>query len=175
GALFPARRAARGSLAHVGLQLYTVRDAMREDVARTLEHVAAIGYREVEFAGYFGVAPARIATLLRENGLSSPSTHVGLESVRDDWSRVVDEAAAAGHTWITVPWLPNDARRTLDDWKRTAELFNERAAMARSAGLRFAYHNHDFEFVAVDRVVPFDLLLDVTDPGHVEFELDIYW
>ena len=157
------------------MQLYTLRAEMRRDVAGTLARVAEIGYSDVEFAGYFDHSPAQIASLLRETGIRSPSAHVGFDQLRGDWQRVLDDAAAIGHEYVTIPWIPVDARRTMDDWKSVAALFNDRAALTHAAGLRFAYHNHDFEFVPIDSAVPFDILIGETDPGLVDFELDIFW
>src|SRR5690606_1194224 len=137
--------------------------------------VPAIGYRTVEFAGYFDRSPSQIRALLRSNSLASPSTHIGFDQLRGDWQRVLDDAATIGHEYVTIPWMPASDLRTIDDWKRVAALFNERAAQTRAAGLRFAYHNHDFEFRAIDSAVPFDALLTATDPDLVDFELDIYW
>jgi sugar phosphate isomerase/epimerase len=158
-----------------GLQLYTVRAAMRSDLEGTLACVAAIGYRTVEFAGYFDRTPAQIAALLTENGLSSPSTHIGFDEMRTDWDRALDAAARIGHAWVTVPWIAAEHRRSADDWKRVAELFNARAETARTAGLRFAYHNHDFEFARVADVVPYEILLQQTADDLVDFQLDVYW
>lgn len=159
----------------IGLQLYTVRDLMKADVPGTLARVAGIGYKEVEFAGYFGHTPAQIRDLLRRNGLSSPSSHLPFESLETGWQKMLDDAKAAGHKWVTIAWLPEEKRRTLDDWKRHAALFNRAAAQAKEAGLRFAYHNHDFEIRPMDGTRPLDLLLNSTDPKLVDFELDLYW
>jgi sugar phosphate isomerase/epimerase len=164
-----------GAIDRVGVQLYTVRSAMQRDVAGTLASVAEIGYRAVEFAGYFDRSPAEIATLLRRHSLTAPSTHIGYDVLRSGWQRALDDAATIGHEYITIPWIAADERKTTDDWKRVAALFNEGAAQARAAGLRFAYHNHDFEFERMAGVVPFDVLLENTDPALVDFELDIYW
>ncbi|HEX6132648.1 MAG TPA: sugar phosphate isomerase/epimerase [Longimicrobiales bacterium] len=174
--IHPSCAPARGSLlGRIGLQLYTVRSDMQRDVEATLEQVAAIGYREVEFAGYFDRSPSQVASLLQRLGLTAPSAHIGFDQMRDDWARTLDTASAIGHEYITIPWLAPEQRGTIADWERTAALFNERAAQARAQGFRFAYHNHDFEFAAIDGVVPFDVLLTNTDPELVEYELDIYW
>jgi sugar phosphate isomerase/epimerase len=167
--------APRRKLKRVGLQLYTVRDLMKADVPGTLAKVAAIGYKEVEFAGYFGNTPAQIRDLLRRNGLSSPSTHLPFESLESGWQKQLDDAKAAGHHWVTIAYIAEEKRKTLDDWKRHAALFNRAAEQAKSAGLRFAYHNHDFEIRPVGGTRPLDLLLTSTDPKLVDFEMDLYW
>lgn len=170
-----ARAASRRRLDRIGLQLYTVRGEMQRDMEATLARVAEIGYREVEFAGYFDRAPAQVAALLEQNGLASPSAHIGFDQMRDEWERVLGDSAEIGHAYVTIPSIAAGDRRTIDDWKRIAALFNERAAQADAAGLRFAYHNHDFEFAPIGDAIPFDVLLAETDPALVHFELDIYW
>jgi sugar phosphate isomerase/epimerase len=159
----------------VGVQLYSVRDLMKADLPGTLAQVAGIGYKEVEFAGYFGHTPAQIRELLKRNKLSSPSSHLPFESLQSGWQKQLDDAKAAGHEWVTIAWLPEEKRQTLDDWKSHAALFNRAAEQAKAAGLRFAYHNHDFEIRPVGGTRPLDLLLSSTDPKLVDFELDLYW
>jgi sugar phosphate isomerase/epimerase len=167
--------ASKKKLKRVGLQLYTVRDLMKADVPGTIAKVAAIGYKEVEFAGYFGHTPAQIRELLHRNGLTSPSTHLSFDSLESGWEKQLDDAKAVGHHWATIAWIPEEKRKTLDDWKRHAALFNRAAEQAKRAGLRFAYHNHDFEIRPIDGTRPLDLLLSSTDPKLVDFEMDLYW
>ena len=160
----------------VGIQLYTLRSLMARDLEGTLARVAEIGYREVEFAGYYDRPARELRALLDKHGLTSPSAHVPAAQVASDaWRRVLDDAAALGHRWVTIPWLPEADRGSLDSWRRVASRFNEAARTAAAAGLRFAYHNHDFEFREVDGVVPFDLLLQETEPSLVDFQIDVYW
>jgi sugar phosphate isomerase/epimerase len=159
----------------VGIQLYTLRDLMKADVPGTLAKVAAAGYKEVEFAGYFGHTPRQIRDLLKKNGLASPSSHLPFDSLENGWQKQLDDAKAAGHKWVTIAWLPEEKRKTLDDWKRHADLFNRAAAQAKKSDLRFAYHNHDFEIRPMDGTRPLDLLLSSTDPKLVDYELDLYW
>jgi sugar phosphate isomerase/epimerase len=159
----------------VGVQLYTVRDLMKADLPGTLAQVAGIGYKEVEFAGYFGRTPAQIRELLKRNKLSSPSSHLPFESLQSGWQKQLDDAKIAGHEWVTIAWIPEEKRQTLDDWKSHAALFNRAGEQAKAAGLRFAYHNHDFEIRPVGGTRPLDLLLSSTDPKLVDFELDLYW
>ena len=162
-------------LERIGLQLYTVRDLMRADVARTLEKVARAGYREVEFAGYFGETPARIRGLLDSLGLASPSTHLSLEDLRSGLSRTLDLAETIGHRYLVVPSLDAKDRRTLDDYRRVAGDLNRAGEAARARGFQVAYHNHDFELHALGAVRPYDVLLRETDPALVGFEMDFYW
>jgi sugar phosphate isomerase/epimerase len=164
-----------GGLDRTGLQLYTVRDLMEADVARTLEKVAAVGYREVEFAGYFGETPARLRGLLGSLGLTSPSTHLSLEALGPELGRTLDQAEAIGHRYLVVPSLDRKDRGTLDDYRRVAAALNRAGEAARSRGLLVAYHNHDFELRPIGGVLPYDVLLRETDPKLVYFEMDFYW
>ena len=173
GGTRPAARHARHKLGRIGLQLYTVRHELQRDFAGTIARVAATGYREVEFAGYFGQAPRDVRALLDQHGLSAPSAHVSLAP--DQWRAALDAAPVIGHRYVVVAWIPAEARRTLDDYKRIAESFNHAATEARAAGLQFAYHNHDFEFAPLEGRLPYDVLLAETDPHLVQLEIDLYW
>lgn len=169
GAGRPARR-----LERIGLQLYTVRDRMAADVDGTLAAVAEIGYHEVEFAGTFGRSPEGLRRTLDSLGLSAPSAHVPLEALLPNPAVAADVAATLGNRWLVVAWIP-PGRRTLDDYRRFADDFNRIGESLRAAGLRFAYHNHDFELARTGDIVPLELLIERTDPALVDFELDLYW
>jgi sugar phosphate isomerase/epimerase len=175
GAPLSATRSPAGKLDKIGLQLYTVRDLMKQDLAGTLAKVAAIGYREVEFAGYFDRSAADIRALLDRDGLVSPSAHVPFEAIEQGWDKVLADCRTVGHHWATVAWIPEERRKTADDWKRIAALFNQAGAACQAAGMRFAYHNHNMEFARVDGQLPFDLLLANTDRALVDFEMDLFW
>ncbi len=166
--------APRRKIERVGLQLYTVRDLMKADMPGTLARVAEIGYKEVEFAGYFGRTPREVRDLLKRNHLTSPSTHLPYDSFQN-WQKVLDDSKAIGHKWVTLPFIPEEKRRTVADWKGIAAQFNQLGKQAKSSGLRFAYHNHNFELTPIDGVRPLDILLSETDPAFVDFEMDIYW
>lgn len=171
-------QAARGAGANappLGLQLYTVRDLMAEDVAATLALVAGVGYREVEFAGYFGMSPADVRRLLGDAGLSAPSAHIGYGEFGDNVDGVIEHAAAVGHEFVVVPAVPGDERSTLDHYRRHAENFNRWGEACANAGLTFGYHNHSFEFDLTEDVIPYDLLLAETDAERVLMELDLAW
>ena len=170
-----ALRTAHGArLDKIGLQLYTVRDQMKADFEGTLARVAEIGYKEVEFAGYFGHSPADVKAILDKHGLSAPSTHVAFENA-DQWKTALDTAKTIGHEYIVMPWIPAERRKTLDDWKNFAQVFNRAGQMSHDAGIQFAYHNHDFEFPKLEGQVPYDVLLQSTDPKLVQLEIDLYW
>src|SRR5512145_1026858 len=122
----------------IGIQLYTVRDQMKADFEGTLARIAQIGYKEVEFAGYFDRAPADVRAILDRNGLSAPATHIMLMDI-EGWKKSIDTAKAVGHQYVVVPWILEEKRKTLDDWKKVAAVFNQAAQLTKDAGMQFAY------------------------------------
>jgi sugar phosphate isomerase/epimerase len=162
-------------LRHIGIQLYTVRDDMEKDFEGTLRSIRDIGYDQVEFAGYFGHSPAQVRAILDRLHLDAPSAHIGQPSaLTQDWQKTIDDAKVMGHKLLVVAWIdPKD--RSLDNFRRYADLFNSAGETAKKSGLRLAYHNHDFEFAPIDGVLPYDLLLERTDPKLVAMEMDLYW
>jgi len=159
----------------IGAELFTVRAAMQADVDRTLTRVAAIGYREVEMAGYFGRSARQIRDSLRSAGLVAPSALVSLGTTPDDWARVLEDAHTIGHRYVVIPTVPSALRQTLDGWRQVADRCNHAAEAAAKAGMQFAYHNHADEFIPIDGRVPYDLLVASTDPTLVALEIDLYW
>ena len=166
----------------IGIQLYTVRSLMADDVARTLGALAEIGYQEVEFAGYFGHAPGTLGGWLRDAGLEAPAAHVAMDDLQGDGLDAALEAAdALGHRWLVLPWLPPE-QRTSDGYRAAAEFLNAAGAAAGRSGVRVAYHNHAFEFEPIggpdaDPSGPtgYDLLLERLDPAMVDMEIDFHW
>jgi sugar phosphate isomerase/epimerase len=161
----------------LGIQLYTLRSLMERDFDGTLASVAAIGYREVEFAGYFGRTPAQVRASLKKHRLSAPSSHIPLPKDDAAWASALADAKTIGHEWVVLPWLDPSLRKTSDDWHRHAERLNHLGEAANKAGLKFAYHNHDFE-LAKDgngEGTHLDMLLSMTDPKVVSYEMDVYW
>jgi sugar phosphate isomerase/epimerase len=166
----------RRTLGRVGIQLYTLRSLLAKDFEGTIAKVAGIGYKEVEFAGYYNRTPAQIRSVLASNGLTTPSSHIGLPATDDAWKRAVDEAKVIGHEWAIIPWLDAAMRKNGDDYLKFADRLNRLGTIAHGAGLRFGYHNHDFELKPNGDVGRgLDILLKNTDPALVDFEMDIFW
>ncbi|MBR9990777.1 MAG: sugar phosphate isomerase/epimerase [Gemmatimonadetes bacterium] len=164
-----------GRLDALGVQLYTVRGAMEQDVAATLGEVAAVGYREVETAGLFDLSPEQFRAALDAAGLVSPAGHFPIDAIREQPEATLVVARTLGQQWIVVPWL-DPAERDAAGYQRLADDLNAFGAAARDAGIRVAYHNHDFEFEPLgDGRTGFDLLLSGTDPSLVDLELDLFW
>lgn len=163
------------SLRSFGLQLYTVRDLLTSDFEGTLAEVARIGYRQVEFAGISGPSPEQTLNLLKRYGLIAPAAHVSYQQLEHELSKHLQMARTMGQQFIVCPSVDASRLQTIDDWKRVCQRFNAIGAQAKEAGLSFAYHNHDFEFVPIDRQIPYDVILAETDPDLVKMEADLYW
>ena len=166
------------NLKAVGVQLYTVRNAMKSDFEGTVAKVAQVGYKEVEFAGYFDHSPKDIKALLDKNGLTSPSGHVDYDVVEKKWAEQIDAAHVIGHHYIVCPWIDEKQRKEPDGYKRAAELFDQAGEQARKAGVQFAYHNHTFEFAPSEVLggkLPYDYLLESTKADNVKMEMDLCW
>ena len=164
----------------IGLQLYSVRDLLNADLNGTLKAVSQIGYNSLEAAGYnpedrtfYGMAPADFAGLTKGMGMTLRSSHTIFEP--DNAEKVCEDAAKAGVDYIIYPFLPEQFRQDLDGFRATADKFNQLGKVARKHGLRFGYHNHNFEFVKMEGQLPYDILLEGTDPSLVVFEVDLYW
>jgi sugar phosphate isomerase/epimerase len=159
----------------LGLQLYTVRMEMEKNFEDTLREVAAIGYKEVEFAGYFEQPPKDIRRMLDRYDLTAPSVHVDYQSIESNWQQVVETAHTIGHKYIVNPMLAPHLIEDLEGWQRAAELFNRAGEFSKQAGIQLAYHNHFFEFLPLHGKIPYDILLESCDPELLKMELDFCW
>jgi sugar phosphate isomerase/epimerase len=175
----------------IGLQLYTVREAVAKDLPGTLRAIANIGYREVELAGIPTASASDFRTMLSDNGLAAPSMHASMADLQDGLQQRLEYAKAIGCEYLVCafPWTADARFRdnpghavvslasgiTLDDWKWNAEQLNKIGAAAKQAGLRCGYHNHNMEFRTYGGVVAYDELLRLTDPELVTMEMDIAW
>ncbi len=161
-------------LKRVGIQLYSLRDDARRDLERTLADIAGIGYKDVELLGSmnnFGMPPARLRAVLDANGLRAPSTHVSGNAL-DDLDRQLDEARTLGHEYLIVASLPITGPRTVDDYRRWADRLNEAGRISRQRGVWIGFHNHANDFAVIDGVVPYDVLMERTDPAITRMQLD---
>ncbi len=159
----------------IGVQLYTVRDLMKDDFEGTIAKVAQIGYKEVEFAGYFGRTGQQVRAVLDKNGLTAPSTHVQYDELDDKFPSVIETSKQIGLQYVICPWIPEDLRKSPDIWKQAAEKFNKCGEQCNKAGLKFGYHNHWFEFLPVNGKLPYDELLKMCDSKLVVMEMDLCW
>ena len=165
----PTRR-----LQRVGIQLYSLRDDARRDLERTLGDIAAIGYKDVELLGSmnnFDMPPARLRTILDRNGLRAPSTHVSGNAL-DDLDRQLDEARTLGHQYLIVASLPISGPRSVDDYRRWADRLNESGKRARERDVWVGFHNHANDMTPIGGVVPYDVLMERSDPSVTRMQLD---
>jgi sugar phosphate isomerase/epimerase len=180
--------AAKPSKQLTGLQLYSVRDEMKKDPLGTLKQLSAMGYKHVEHANYverkfYGYAAKDFKKVLGDLGLQMPSGHTVMgkphwddskKDFTDLWRYTVEDAAVVGQEFVISPWLDENLRKTADDLKRYMEVFNKSGELCKKSGMKFGYHNHDFEFsVKLDGKTVYDLMLQNTDPDLVIQQLDI--
>lgn len=158
-----------------GLQLYTLRDVIAADPEAVLRQVADFGYRQIEsYEGprgmFWGMGNVGFKKFLNDHGMTPISTHA---NVFNDFERKAGEAAEIGMKYIVCPWI--GSRDSLDKYREMADTFNNLGQIAKGAGIRFSYHNHDYTFKPKDEELPQDILMQRTDPDLVDFQVDIYW
>jgi sugar phosphate isomerase/epimerase len=162
----------------IGLQLYTLRDQIGTDLKGTLEKVAEIGYTRLEAAGYnegkfYGLAPSEFRKMVTDLGMEVVSSHVSFTP--ENSRAVIDAHLELGATYLVYPWIAMPEQPTAEDYIHAANVFNELGEACKQAGLKFGYHNHDFEFKKIDDTTGYDILLSQTEPESVCFEADFYW
>ncbi len=162
----------------IGIQLYTLRDQVNEDFLGTLNKIAKIGFRAVEAAGYsdgkfYNYSPAEYKKIIEDMGMIPQSSHSMFTLDKAD--QVIEDTKQAGMTYLVIPYLDKSNRTSIDDYKRVAEEFNKIGEKCNKVGLRFGYHNHAFEFEKLDEIIPYNILLEQTDPELVTMQLDTYW
>lgn len=172
---------------NVGIQLYSVRDEIFKDPKSVIKKIAAAGYSEVEMFGlsaenkFYGLTVKEFAQLLKDNKLKSPSGHYMPEKFLfengngDDVKNFCEVGNALGNKYIIIPWMKEERRKTIDQYKALAERINKAGEICKNANLQLAYHNHDFEFADMNGQNGYDVLLNDTDKDLVKMEMDIYW
>lgn len=183
-----AGKTAAGPTKNIGLQLYSLRDMVKEEgIQKVLETVAAMGYKNLETAGYddgkvYGLAGAEFKKMVDDLGMKCTSAHLGQAFVKEKedeimgwWDKAIETHNALGVKYMVQPWMPVNDETTLDDLKMYCDYFNTVGYKTAAASIAFGYHNHDFEFRKIDDQLIYDFLLDNISPNHVFFELDVYW
>ncbi|MEO7990537.1 MAG: TIM barrel protein [Chryseolinea sp.] len=172
----------------LGLQLYCVREEMKADSLGTLKQLAAIGYKNVEHANYvdrkfYGYQASEFKKILGDLGMNMPSGHTVMgkqhwddakKDFTDAWKYTVEDAATMGQKFVISPWLDASLRTSYDDLLKQMEIFNKSGELCKKSGMKFGYHNHDFEFSQKlnDKTV-YDIMLKNTEPSLVMQQLDI--
>lgn len=161
----------------VGIQLWTLRDDVKKNLNGTLESLAEMGYNSIEAFGFdgmfYGQNPGDFSKFCAGLGLKLDSSHTGITAENAD--HYAEKAAEAGLSYLILPSMMGRPEGSLDDFRRVAEEMNLIGASCKKHGIKFGYHNHDFEFRALEDELPYDILLRGTDPDLVSFQLDIYW
>ena len=172
----------------LGIQLYSVRFDMLKDPVSTLKKVAEIGYKNVEHANYverkfYGQSAAEFKKTLDDLGLRMPSGHTVMgknhwdeskNDFTDSWKQTIEDAAFVGQQFVISPWLDESMRKNMDDFKRYMDVFNKSGELCKKSGMKFGYHNHDFEFnTQIEGRRLYDLILENTDPNLVIQQMDI--
>lgn len=159
-----------------GLQLYTLRDVMPNDPKGTLKQVASFGYKQIEgyehngMSMFWGMKNTEFKKLMDDLGMKMISSHC---NINQEFERKAAEAAEIGMQYLLCAYL--GPQKTIDDFKKFAETFNQRGEICRKNGIKFGYHNHDYGFVQLEGQYPQDVLMQNTDKNLVDFEMDIYW
>jgi len=162
----------------IGIQLYTIRKEIEKDFEGSMTILRNIGFNAVETAGYgdgkfYGYKPKEFKKLTKRMGLAAQSSHtnVNLKNV----NQIIEDTLEAGMEYLVQPYLDKSLRKNIDDYKKVAEEFNKIGEKCNTSGLRFAYHNHAFEFEKMDGQIPYDILLKNTEADFLTMQLDTYW
>jgi len=158
-----------------GLQLYTLRDDMPKDPKGILKQVASFGYKQIEsYEGalgmFWGMSNTDFKKYMDDLGMTIVSSHCDMDK---DFEKKAAEAAEIGMKYLICPWIGQ--QKSLNEFKKFADTFNQKGEICKKNGIRFAYHNHDYSFKAMDGQLPQHVMMDGTDPALVDFEMDIYW
>ncbi len=185
----------------LGIQLFSIPKMLSEDFVGGIKMLSDLGYKEIEMfgpfpfsaekakkgwegaakmlgfsgSGYFGRDVKEVKKILADHGLKTTGTHTDLDTLLQNMGPLAEAANLLGQKYVTLPAIPDDKRRTLDDYRKMADTFNTIGASAKKHGVRFGYHNHGYGFTAIDGKVPFEVLVDNTDPNLVFLEMDIFW
>ncbi len=185
----------------LGVQLFSLPTLLEKSLAGAMHMLSDIGYSEIEMygpyafshnsakeqwesiipmlgfsgSGLFGKTANEFSRYLQENSLQATSAHTDIYTLQNHMAELAEVAAVLGWQYVVLPMLPDEFRRDMDDYKKTADLFNLIGEKAKDKGLKFAYHNHGYGLHEQDGEVPLIVLLENTDPNLVFFELDVFW
>ena len=173
---------------NIGLQLYSLRDLVKEEgIQKVLETAAKMGYKNLETASYdngkiYGVAPSEFKKMVNDLGMKCTSAHLGQAFTKEKeaevmawWDKAIEAHNELGVKYMVQPWMPVNDQTTLDDLKMYCDYFNTVGYKTAAASIAFGYHNHNFEFRKIGDQLIYDFLLDNVSPNHVFFEMDVYW
>ncbi len=189
------------SIGKIGIQLFSLPKMLETDFKGGIQMLAEMGYTELELfgpytfssesakarwkslepmigfsgSGYFGLSEEGMRDLLSEYKMTVPSIHTDLDTLENNMEAFGKAKQVLGFEYVTLPAIPDERRKTMDDYKKMANTFNSIGENAKKFGLKFAYHNHGYGLRDVDGQVPFQVMMDATDPELVFLEMDIFW
>ncbi len=186
---------------NAGIQLFSIPKMLDEDFLAGIQMLSRMGYKEIELfgpypfsveaakeswaavgsmlgfdgSGYFGLDAERVKEIMNEHGMTIPSVHTDLGTLEQNMAQLAEASEVLGFTYVCLPAIPENARKSLDDYKLIADRFNAIGDQANSYGLKFAYHNHGYGLQGVEGIIPLDMIFQRTDSDKVFFEMDIFW
>jgi sugar phosphate isomerase/epimerase len=167
----------------VGIQLYTLRDAMAADALGSLKKLSVLGYKNLELANYsdgkfYGYAPKEFKKIVSDLGMNILSSHTQVEAAGitvDNAKKMADDHAELGVKYCVQPWV-NEVDRNIESYKKMVGDWNEVGKIMKGVGIQFGYHNHNFEFKNIDGIVPYyDIFMKEMDPDLITMEIDLFW
>ncbi len=185
----------------IGIQLFSLPKTLEKDFRGGISMLSKMGYREIEMygpfpfsaqkaidrwaaitpslgfsgSGYFGLTATEVKIIMDENKISVPAVHTDLETLSTRMSQLAEAAHTIGFKYVVLPSLPAENRKTLDDYKKTIDLFNKIGEQAVKLGLRFGYHNHGYGLQELEEKIPVQMIIENTDPKYVFLEMDLFW
>lgn len=196
-----AQPSIKSTLDKIGIGLFSLPSLLEKDFEGGIKMLSKMGYSEIELygpfefsnqsakdrwneitpmldftgSGFFGRSADEVKSIFKEYNMSVPSIHTDLDTMETNLEAFAKSAEVLGFEYITLPAIPEDRRKTLDDYKKMADTFNSIGENAKKLGLKLAYHNHGYGLQKVDGQVPFDVMMDLTDPELVFLEMDVFW
>ena len=163
---------------NIGLQLYSLRNEIQEDLEGSLEKISNIGYVKLEAAAYsegkfYGMEPAKFRELIKKYGMKVISSHLTFKD--EEVVQVLDAHREAEIKYLVWPWIGQEQRQSIESYQKLAEKFNSFGQLCKENDLHFGYHNHDFEFTPIGGQIPYEILLESTNPDFVFMQIDLYW
>lgn len=197
----PLRHLSPNVIGQMGIQLFSLPALLENDFEGGIRLLAEMGYTELELfgpyefssdsakagwnaitpmlgfsgSGYFGRSADEVKAILQEHGMSVPSIHTDLDTMETKMEEFARASEVLNFTYITLPAIPDDRRQTMDAYKKMADTFNSIGENAKKHGLKLAYHNHGYGLQKIAGQVPFDVMIDATDPDLVFLEMDVFW
>lgn len=186
---------------NIGFQVWSIAKNLQNDFDGSLRLLSQVGYKQIELfgpypfstekdkaswnaitpligfnqSGYFGKTAKEFNQVLKDHGLRTPAMHIGLDTLRNNMAGIAEATHELGQKYVGIASIPKEERGTLDDYKRIADDFNKIGEKAKANGFHFYYHNHGYGLSPVDGIIPFDLIMQRTDPTLVFFEMDLFW